>query len=148
MRRQPEVLRSLRRLHQLIDRPFLPGRRVVADFRGGEAVEGQIVGRMDRDELALEMGGKLRQLHAGFGQRSLDLVAVGLAFGGAGEVEQAGVPGRDLHALEAVPRRPSRDGAEVVERIGIARELGEEDGWSLDRLHLVRSSRSTGAASY
>ena len=79
---------------------------------------------MGRDELALQMGGKLRQLDAGIIQRALDLVAVGLRLSGLGEVEQAGVPGRDLHALEAVPGCPLGNGAEVIERIGIARELG------------------------
>ena len=48
----------------LLDRPFLPRRRIAAHLRRGEAVEQLVVGRMDGDELALEMGRKLGDLDA------------------------------------------------------------------------------------
>ena len=47
----------------------------------GEAVDRFVVGGVDGDELALQVGGEFGELDAGFGQRAADFVAVGVAFG-------------------------------------------------------------------
>ena len=73
--------------------------------RRREPVKHDIVGGMRGNELALQMGRKLGQRKPGLRQDTLHLVAVILAVGSAGEVEQAPVPGRYLHALIAVPGR-------------------------------------------
>ena len=91
---------------------------------------------MHRDELALQMGGQLGERDAGLRQRALDLVAIRIAVGGAIEIEQPAVPGRNLHALVAEFGRPAGDRAQTVERRGIAGELRQEDR----RVHASTSS--------
>ena len=87
---------------------------------------------MDGDELALQVGGKLGYLQAVLGQDALDLIAVGLAFRGFVEIEEPGVPGRDLHAGIAKLGGPFGHAGQGVEGRLIARELGQEDAWPLD----------------
>ena len=65
MRRQPEAGGGTCRLHQLIDRPGLTRRAVAANRGRREAVEGFVIGRMHRDQLALQMGGQLGERDAG-----------------------------------------------------------------------------------
>ena len=119
----------------LLHRPFLARLRVAAHLGRGERVEAGVVGGMDRDQLALQMGRQLGQRDAGVRERALDLVAIGVALGRALQVEQAAIPARDLHALVAEIRRPPGDVGERIERRLIARELGEKDRRPLDRFH-------------
>ena len=119
-------------LEQLVDRPFLAGGGFAADGVRGEAVEGGVVGGVDGDELALEVGGKLGHLEVERGECPLDFVAIGLAFRGLGEVEQAGVPGRDLQAGVAEVGGPFGHAGQGVEGGFVAGELGEEDAGALD----------------
>jgi hypothetical protein len=124
-----------RRLHQLVDRPLLPRRRIAAHRVRREAIERRIVRRVHRDKLALQMGGQFSEGNAGIGEFPPHLVAIGAAFRGARQIEQPAVPARDLHALIAVPGRPARDGAKFVVRRRVAPELRQEDRRAFDRLH-------------
>ena len=139
---QAEPLRRLGGEHHLRDRPLLASLGVAAHLRCGEGVERDVVSRVDRDQLALQVARELGQRDAGILERALDLVAVGIALGGLGEVEQPGVPARDLHPLVAEIAGPLRDAGERVERRPIARELGEKDRRSLDGLHAEPSLSS------
>ena len=53
----------------LLDRPFLRALRVAPDLRRRKAVEGLVEGRMNGDELALQMGRKFGDLDAVRGAR-------------------------------------------------------------------------------
>ena len=55
MRFQAEMFRRSKRAFHLIDRPFGAYRGVPAHFRRREAIEGSIIGRVDRDELPMEV---------------------------------------------------------------------------------------------
>ncbi len=48
----------------LFDRPFLPCLGIAPDLRRREGVERVVIGRIDRDALALEMGGEFGDLDA------------------------------------------------------------------------------------
>ncbi len=131
---EPEVARGPRRHDDLFDRPGLPGLRIAVEVRRREGVEGIVIGRVHGDELALKVGRELGDGETVGRDRAGDLVAIGLRFGRAREVEEARVPGRDLHALVAEPRGPAADGVEAVERRGIARELGQEQAGAFECL--------------
>jgi hypothetical protein len=109
--------------------------RPTAHFRRGEGVELGIVDRVDRNELALEMGGELGDLDARLGADPLHLVAIGLRRGGLLEVEQAAVPSRDLDALVAVTGGPLGHRLQRIIGRGVAGELGEQDARALHGLH-------------
>ena len=64
---------------------------------------------MHGDELALQMGGEFRGDETVLGENAADSVAILLAFGGALQIEEAGVPRGNLHAFVAEIRRPTRD---------------------------------------
>ena len=102
------MLRRLGRRQQLLDRPFLAlGGRLHLGRR--EGVERLVVGRVDRDELALQMGRQFGDREPVAFRDPGDLVAIGLRVRGLGEIEQPAVPGRDLHALVAERGRPFAD---------------------------------------
>ena len=88
---------------------------------------------MHGDELALQMGRQLGDLDAGILADALHLVAIGLRLGRLFEIEQPRVPGRDLHALVAEPRRPFGDRRQAVERRGVAGELRQKYRRTLHR---------------
>ena len=71
----------------LLDRPGLPRLGLAAHRRIGKSVEREVVGRMNRDQLALQMGGKLGQREAVPGESPVDVVAIGLAACGPRKVE-------------------------------------------------------------
>ena len=143
VRRQPKVARCLCRQQKLLNRPGLASRGMASHLRRGKAVEREVIRRVDRNKLALQMGGKLGQLHAGVMQNALDLVTISSAFSRLREIEQPSIPGRNLHALVAVPGCPAGDLRKAVVWRCIAGELREEDRRSLDRPHLdhIRSLR-------
>ena len=136
---KPEPARRARRTLDLLDRPRGPRGGVAADFGRGERIERGVVRGMHGHQLALQVRGQLGDLEAALGEDALHLVTVGLALGRRGEVEQPGVPGGDLDALEAQPRGPTGDGVQVIERRRIARELRQEYGRPLDRPHRASS---------
>ena len=59
MGRQAKVAAGGQRLLHLIHRPFLPRLGIAAHGGRGKAVERRVIGRMDRDQLALQVGRKL-----------------------------------------------------------------------------------------
>ena len=139
-RADAEIFRGGDRLADLIDRPFLPGFGIAVDFFRRECVEGGVKGGIDRDELALEMGRQLGDLDAVGAGLTLQIVAVAFGFGGLGEIEQASVPGRDLHALIAAIGGPFGDVVPGVERRLVAGELRQKQRGAFHGFH-VPSSR-------
>ena len=135
VRVEAEIAARSRRELDLLGRPFLACLGVAAHLRRGESVERVVKDGIDRDQLALQMGRELGDLDPVLGGGALQLVAIGLALRGLLEVDEARVPGRDLHALVAERRRPAADRIEGVERRLVADELREEDRRSLDRFH-------------
>ena len=110
------------------------------DLLRREGVEQRVIRRMHRNELALQMGGELRDAEAVRREVTDQLIAIGFAFGGAVEIEEPSVPTGDLHALIAKRRNPLGDGSERVERRCVGSELGEKDRGTLERLHPKTSS--------
>ena len=78
MRVEPKILRGLGGELHLLDRPFLPLLRLAVNCRRREGIEGLVIGRIDRDELALQMGRELGDLDAVRLGDALHLVAIGL----------------------------------------------------------------------
>ena len=74
-----------------------------------EGVQRLVIGRMHRDELTLQMGCDLGDLDAVVGGHTLQLVAIGLAFGRRLEIDETGIPSGNLHALVAEIGRPTTD---------------------------------------
>ena len=109
VRLQPQPLRSLGGVQHLFDRPFLPRGRVAVHFRRREAVERFVEGRVHRDELALQMRGELGDGEPVTRRDSRELVAIGLRRSGLGEIDEATVPGGNLHALVTERSRPFAD---------------------------------------
>src|SRR3982074_2926335 len=97
------------RVEQLLHRPRLPSAWVALHGIWREAVECDVVRGMHGDELALQMRGQFRQMQAVSRQGAGDFVAIGLAFGGALQIEEAPVPRRNLYALVAQAGGPLRD---------------------------------------
>ena len=58
MRLELEVAAGLCPEQHLLGRPLLPGLRITCHLRRSEAVELQVIGWMDRDQLPLQMGGE------------------------------------------------------------------------------------------
>src|SRR5437762_4054620 len=135
MHADAEPARRPRRQLGLLDRPGGTRLRLAAHPWSRESVRRGVVGGMDGDQLALQVGRQLRDLETTLGQDAAHLIAVRLAVGRLLEVEQPSVPAGDLHALEAQLGRPSRDGPQAVERRRVAGELRQENGRPLDRLH-------------
>ena len=92
---------------------------------------------MHGNELPLQVRRQLSDLDAVFGKRALNFVAIGLALGGALEIEQPRVPRRNLDTDIAEAGSPLGDIAKRVERRFIAGELSKEDSRALDRFHSV-----------
>jgi hypothetical protein len=132
---EAEPFRGDGRVTHLIDRPCLARLGVAAHLGRRKRVEALVIGRMHGDQLALEMGRQLRQLDAGVLENALDLVAIGVALGSLGEVEQATVPARDLHAPVAVVGGPAGNAGKRIERCCVTGELRQEDRRPLDGFH-------------
>jgi hypothetical protein len=90
---------------------------------------------MNRNQLSLGMRGKLGWHKTVFGQRALQVVAVGLTLGRRFDVNQARTPSGNLYALLAKLGRPGGDRIEGVERRPIPGELCQKDRRTLDGLH-------------
>jgi hypothetical protein len=93
---------------------------------GGKAVEGRVIGRMDGDKLALQVGGQFGDGDPAFGGHALDLVAIILRCRRLFQIEQPPVPGRDLHADIAAVGGPFGNGFPRVERCCVTGELRQE----------------------
>jgi len=130
---QPQALAGLGRQQQLLHRPGLAGGRIAALVRRRKAVEQAVVGGMDRDQLALQVGGQLGDLQAMPGQHAGDVVAVRLAACRLGQIEQVGRAGRYLYARIAQPRGPAGQRVQPIKRRCVADELRQEQRWTLER---------------
>jgi len=147
MRGQTEALAGLGSQFQLLYRPGLAGRRIAALVFRRESVEQAVIGGMHRDQLALQVGGQFGDLHAVPRQHAGDVVAVGLAACGLGQIEQVGGAGRHLYARIAQPRGPSGQRVEPIKRSCVADELRQEQGRTLERLQRVSPSMQSIALS-
>lgn len=132
---EAEIRGSAGGLVELLDGPGLALLRMAVEIFWSETVEHGVVGGMAGDELALEMRrefGNGKFVASGDG---LQIVAIGFAFGRALEIEQASVPGRDLHGDVTEICRPGADRVEGVERRIIRGKLREKNSRALHRFH-------------
>ncbi len=119
---------------QLLHRPGLAGGRIAALFRRREPVEQRVIGGMDGHQLPLQVGRQFGDPYAMPGQHAGNVVAVRLAAGGLGQVEQVGRGGGDLYARIAQTRGPSGQRVQPIKRSCVADELRQEQRWTLERL--------------
>ena len=131
---QAEVAAGLGGRAQLALGPFAPAGRV-GQLGRGEGGEQPVVGRVHRQELALQVGGEFGDLQPALGQPALDVVAVGLAVGGQLDVEGRADAGRHLHPLVAERGGPAGQAVQGVERRLRAQELGQEDAGAFQGSH-------------
>ena len=120
---QPEAPTDERRLSHLIRRPVAALVRTAAQMLRALLIEHYVIGRVDRNHLTLEMGREFADRDADIGKLALHLVAIGGAFIGAVEIEEAGVGSRNLDGLVAIALGPSRNTLEGVVRRRVARKL-------------------------
>ena len=106
MRLEPEVFGCRQRHLDLLDSPFLARLRIAAHLRCREPVEGFVIGRMNGDELALQMGGEFGDLDAVFAGLAGEFVAIVLGRGSLLQIDQLARPGRHLDALVTDIGRP------------------------------------------
>ncbi len=90
---------------------------------------------MNRNKLALQVGGKLGHFHTVLARDTGELVAIVLRFRRFLEIDQLPGPGRHLHAGIAFFRRPFGNAVPAVEGGRITGELTEKKTRSLDRSH-------------
>lgn len=147
MRRQSQALAGLGGQQQLLHRPGLAGGRIAALVGRREPVEQAVVGGMDGDQLPLQVGGQLGDLQPLSGQHAADVVAVGLAAGRLGQIEQVGRAGGDLYARIAQARGPLGQRVQPIEWRCVADELRQEQRWTLERLQRDSSSMQSIALS-
>ena len=134
---EPQVLAGFGDVFHLLHGPGLARLRVAVHFGGSEVVELQVVGRVHRHELPLQVSRQLRGLDAVFGHRAADLIAIRLALGGLLEIHDAGVPARQLHADEAALLCPLGHVVEILQMRATARELRQKYRRSLDGFHAL-----------
>ena len=135
MRLDAEILRRFQRQLHLLHRPLLAGLRIAAHFRRCKTVERLVIGRVNGNQLALQMGGKLGHLDTVLARDPGKFVAIILRFRRFFEIDQLSGPSRHLHAGIALFRRPFGNAIPAVERCGIAGKLAEKKTRSLDRSH-------------
>ena len=135
VRIEAQVAARLGRELHLFDRPCRALGWLAVQMRRREAVEELVVGGMDGHQLAFEVGGELGDLHAARAHPAGQFVAVVLALGGLGDIDEGRIADRHLDADEAEIRRPPSHGLDVVERILVGHELGEKNRRALERLH-------------
>jgi len=136
---QPHAPRGRQRVLHLLHGPFLPRRRIAAHRRCREPVEGRVIGRVNRHQLALEMRRELGDRDAVRCSDALDLLAIVLRGRSLGEIEQPSIPRWDLHTDISAVCGPLGDRVPRVERRLVARELGEEERGALYGLHELSS---------
>src|SRR5690606_25026757 len=127
---EPEALAGLGREVQLVDGPRGTGLWLATQFHRRELIEQAIERRVHRHQLALQMGRKFADFDAGLGAEPLELVAVGLAFGGASQVQALRSERWQLNPAIAERGRPARQVRQVVERRLRPEKLRKEDGRS------------------
>ena len=135
MCRELQIAAGLCSHEHLLDGPFLPGFRIARHLGRCKAVELEIIGGMDRDQLTLQVSRELGQLEAQPLQHAEDLIAIVLALGSQLEIEEPLIPGGNLYALEAQSRSPLGNGFQFIERLLVAGKLGQEDSGPLNGFH-------------
>src|ERR1700682_1855569 len=96
---EAEAARRLRGLHHLIYRPDLTFVRPALDCRRRKSVEGFVVGRVNRDELSLQVGGQFGDHQTMARSHTGNFIAIGLRGRGLVDIDQAWIGGWDLNAL-------------------------------------------------
>ena len=135
MRLQPQTRRGHRRLAYFFYRPLLARLRVTAQRGGRKRVKGRIISRMNGHQLPLKMGGQLADRQALFRQDTAHLIAVGLARGGAFNVENRRMVTGDLQCLIAQTGGPLRQALQGIKRRLRADKLRQENARSFDCFH-------------
>ena len=128
---EAEAARRLRGFHHLVHRPALTFVRPAPDCRRRKSVEGFVVGRVNRDELSLQVGGQFSDHEAMARGHAGNFIAIGLRGRCLADIDQAWIGGRDLNTLVTEPCRPAADGIEAVKWVRVADELRQENGGSL-----------------
>ncbi|MOA64289.1 hypothetical protein D3C78_1902900 [compost metagenome] len=68
-------------------------------------------------------------------QHADQLITIGLAFCGGGQVKQTAIPCRDLQSFKAGLRRPLGDSRQAVKGGGIVTELCQMQAWTFQGFH-------------
>lgn len=133
-----EIFGSAGSEEKLLDSPFLAGGRVGVTGESGWSKAGKkrIVGGMAGDELALEVSGEIGDSELVAGGDSAKVIAVCGAFRGALEIEEAAIPGRDLHGGKTESGGPGANRVEGIKRRSVRSELREKDAGAFDGLHV------------
>ncbi len=87
----------------LFNSPCLSGRGIAPYLRDGESVILRVIGRMHGHELTLELRGQFGHGEALLGRHPTDLIAIGPAFRGLGEIEKLIGPNWNLESLVTQP---------------------------------------------
>jgi hypothetical protein len=124
---EAETARRLRCFHHLIYRPDLTFVRPAPDCRRCKSVEGFVVGRVDRDELSLQVGGQFGDHQTMARRHAGKFIAIGLRGRSLVEIDQPWIGGRDLNALVTQSCGPAADGIETVKRRRIVDELRQKN---------------------
>src|SRR5215470_10860291 len=98
---ESEISGSLGGETELLNGPCLARRRILPNGLRSESIESLIVGRMNRDQLSLQVSRKLCQGDIVRRECAEDFLAISKALRGALYIEQASVPRGDLHAFVA-----------------------------------------------
>src|SRR5882762_9111549 len=92
MRAKAEIRRSFRRILQLLHSPSLPRARTPLHRVRRKAIERDVVSRMHRDKLPLQVRRQLSQMQPLARQRAGHLVAISLALRGALQIKKMPIP--------------------------------------------------------
>src|SRR5690606_5514861 len=135
MRFKAEILTCFRCVLELIDRPCRSIFWLAAQRLGSKAIEQVVVGRVNRNQLSLEVGGKFRYLHAARFNEAFPLITIVLALGSLVEIDTTFVPRGNLHADIAQGCSPFADRPDIIERWLVPHELGKEYRRPLNVFH-------------
>lgn len=123
MRADAEIARCTDRHLHLLNRPLLARLGIAAHFGHREAIESFIIGRVHRDELALQMRRKLRDFDTVLTRHTGEFVTIILRFRSLFQIDQLARPCGNLHPGIAFFGGPFGDAIPCIERRFIACEL-------------------------
>ena len=135
VRLHPEALGCLCGFEHDGTRPLLPLLGVAFDLWRSETIEWYIVGRVDGNQLTLQVRRQFRQRDSDIAQRLENVVAIVLVLGGLVDVDETRVNG-DLYAMESQGLGPLGDVWERVEGGLVGYVLCDEDRGAVDGSHL------------
>src|SRR5579872_5508461 len=101
MSSESQVSARLSSPFELLYGPRLRSLRIARDLARRKTLEQDVVSRMTRDELPLQMRRQLGESNAGSIQNTQDLLAIVLAFSSGLEIEKSLVPGGNLNSHKA-----------------------------------------------